>query len=89
MYLFFSLCSASFSEEPLRDLRCIDRRSSKPLPMFFPANYSFRERKNLQEMHFKTEGTGSTAYIRTSKVHAATGRTTKEEMTLMSIQEGK
>ena len=30
-------------------------------------------------MHFKTEGTGSTAYIRTSKVHAATGRTTKEE----------
>jgi hypothetical protein len=37
--------------------------------MFFPANYSFRERKNLQEMHFKTEGTGSTAYIRTSKVH--------------------
>ena len=47
------------------------------------------ERKNLQEMHFKTEGTGSTAYIRTSKVHAATGRTTKEEMTLMSIQEGK
>ena len=23
--------------------------------MFFPANYSFTERKNLQEMHFKPE----------------------------------
>ena len=35
--------------------------------MFFPANYSCLARKNLPEMHFKTEGTGAAAYIRTDK----------------------
>lgn len=35
--------------------------------MFFPANYSCPARKNLPEMHFKTEGTGTAAYIRTDK----------------------
>ena len=45
--------------------RCSKRLPKKPFPMFFPVNYSCNARKNLSEMHFKTEGTGAATYIRT------------------------
>ena len=45
----------------------------EPFPMFFPANYSCPARKNLPEMHFKTEGTGTAASIRTDKTCGGDG----------------
>ena len=53
-----------------------ERPPDKPFPMFFPANHSrcfflpitlAPARKNLQEIHFKTEGTGAAAYLRTEE----------------------
>ena len=46
----------------------------KPHPMFFLANYSCTARKNLQEMHFKTEGTGTVANLCSNKTYAVTER---------------
>ena len=62
---FFSLCSASCNRSRFGFFGAgRGRRISHSRCFFLPITLA-PARKNLQEMHFKTEGTGAAAYIRT------------------------
>ncbi len=64
---FFSLCSASCNRSRFGFYGAgRGRRISHSRCFFLPITLA-PARKNLQEIHFKTEGTGAAAYIRTEE----------------------
>ena len=72
MFCFLFPLFGSLLPDPLRVLRCSEGRRRSHSRCFFrritlARKEEFAGRKNLPEMHFKTEGTGTAAYIRTDK----------------------
>ena len=66
MYLFFSLCSAPYCRNRF-GFYGAGKAAGGAIPDVFSGELLLPARKNLPEMHFKTEGTGTAAYIRTDK----------------------
>jgi len=63
---FFSLCSASCNRSRF-GFYGAGKAAGEAIPDVFSGELLLPARKNLPEMHFKTEGTGKAAYIRTDK----------------------
>ena len=63
---FFSLCSAPYCRSRFGFYGAV-KAAGGAIPDVFSGELLLPARKNLPEMHFKTEGTGTAAYIRTDK----------------------
>lgn len=64
-FVFFFPLVGSFLPDRLGVLRCMTRMSVQPIRRFLKQNTLARQGRFSFKMHFKTEESGATAYIRT------------------------
>ena len=67
-----SLCSAPYCRSRF-GFYGARKDAGEAIPDVFSGELLLPARKNLPEMHFKTEGTGTAAYIRTDKTCGGDG----------------